>query len=503
MLLSSLMVTNGKATDLYAGIDLGTSGIKVIIADSDDQVHAVASRSVNTKCLHDGWNEQDPDEWWDAVCACLDELAQRKQVMARVRGIGLSGQMLGPVLIDKSDKAIRDVILWNDGRSVEECRELLELVPDIGLRTNCTPDPGVGAPKLRWLYKHEPEILDRADCLLLPKDYIRLKLTGERFTEPSDAGGTMLMECADSSWSAQLCEAAMWDYNKLPPVSWAWEPAGQLRDTLADRFNITRGITVAAGAGDNMACSIGVGVAKPGDCAVTIGTSGVICTVDGSFKPLPDKAFLTSHHAAPNAYLSMGVVMSATASFEWLVSLLGETTESLSDKIDALYKDGRAFESPVSAPWLSGNRTPYNQPGSRGTFTNVSASTDASMLGWSILEGVAFQFRECFLHQQEAGMDVGKLVLVGGGANNLLWSKMIATLLGKPSILPVGRHLAACLGATRLAQVAASFRHTTGVDAVNDVLCRSPKVEFEIEPDKQLFEPMSERFEQYQAIVNS
>lgn len=500
MRLSSAMSTQAEpaflGADLYAGIDLGTSGIKIVLADSDDQLAASASRSVNTKCLHDGWNEQNPDDWWDAVCACFDELAQNKSLMSRVKGIGLSGQMLGPVFIDKSDNAIRDVILWNDSRSINECSELLELVPDIGLRTNCTPDPGVVAPKLRWLAKHEPEVLDHSDCLLLPKDYVRLKLTGERATEPSDAGGTMLMECADSSWSSQLCDAAKWDPDKLPPVTWAWEPAGQLSNELADRFNLSRGIPVAAGAGDNMACSIGVGVAKPGDCAVTIGTSGVICTVDRSFRPLPDYAFLTSHHAAPNAYLSMGVVMSATASFEWLVQLLGETTQSLSNKIDALYKSGQAFESPVCAPWFSGNRTPHNLPASRGSFANVSASTNAAMLGWSIFEGVAFQFRECFLQQQNAGMDVNRLVLVGGGANNLLWSKLIATMLNKKSELPFGRHVAACLGATRLAQVA------TGVDSADNVLCRSPKIEFKIEPDEQLFQPMIRRFEKYQAIAN-
>lgn len=485
------------SSELYAGIDLGTSGIKVVIADESDYLVASASRKVGTIRLHDGWNEQNADDWWDAVCSCFDELSQEKDLMARVEALGLSGQMLSPVLIDKSDKAIRNVILWNDGRSTQECLELQELVPDIGFRTNCTPDPGVVAPKLRWLAKHEPDILQEADCLLLPKDYIQLKLTGERISEPSDAGGTMLMECATSSWSTELCEAACWDINKLPRVIWSWEAAGQIRPELADRFGLKRGIPVAAGAGDNMACSIGVGASKPGDCALTIGTSGVLCTVSEAYRPLPEKAFLTSHHAAPDAYLSMGVVMSATASFDWFANMVGESAQSLSDKVDLLFKDGRAYESPVCAPWFNGNRTPYNQPSSRGKFSNVSLNTDSSMFGWSILEGVAFQFRECLLAQQEAGLVSNKLVLVGGGANNKLWSRMIATMLGMKAELPVGRHLAACFGATRLAQVATKGSSHT------EILCRPPENELEIEPDSEMLESMLPRFEQYMSAVSS
>jgi len=480
--------------ELFIGIDLGTSGIKVIVADSDDRLIASADRKVPTKRLRDGWNEQNANHWWVAVVECMDELAQRKEIMERVRGLSLSGQMLGPVLIDKNDKPVRDVILWNDARSVDECEELLALVPDIGMRTNCTPDPGVVAPKLRWLHKHEPRIVEQADCLLLPKDFIRLKLTGQRMTEPSDAGGTMLMECSTSKWSTELCAAANWGIDRLPPVVWSWEPAGELRSELSQRFNLLPALPVAAGAGDNMACSLGVGASRPGDCVVTIGTSGVICTSSSKFTPLPEVAFLTSHHAAPDMFLSMGVVMSATASFDWLASLTGHTAETLSLEIDQLYQRGQAFDSPVCAPWLNGNRTPHNKPEARGKFSRMSLNTTAGMLGWSIIEGVAFQFRECFLAQQNAGIATSSLSLVGGGANNLLWSKLIATLLEQPAALPVGRHLSACLGAARLAQVGAGF------GPPEEILSRKPEHEFFVEPDPELSEGLLERYEQYSAL---
>lgn len=411
--------------------------------------------------------------------------------MSRIAGIGLSGQMLGPVHIDKNNKPLRHVLLWNDGRSVRECAELLEAVPDIGMRTNCTPDPGVGAPKLMWLAKHEPHIIEHTDCLLLPKDYVRLKLTGQRFSEPSDAGGTMLMDVATSSWSHELCHAINWNPDTLPELLWSWESAGQLRDDLCTRFNIKKGVPVAAGAGDNMACSLGVGVAKPGDSAITIGTSGVICTVSKQFVPLPDAAVLTSHHAAPDSYLSMGVVMSATASVDWLTKLTGETTASLSNRIDQLYKQGKAFDSPVCAPWLNGIRTPRNQPMARGIMSGLSLTTDVAMLGWSLFEGVAFQFKECQDAQLKAGLKADNVTLVGGGANNQLWCTIIATLLDQRVTLPIGRDLAACIGATRLAQVAA------GMGSVEEILHRKPRADIEIEPEREMAAMLLERYEQY------
>ena len=478
-------------TECFAGIDLGTSGIKVVIADSHDRLLASASRGIETRRLHEGWNEQHPDQWWQAVCDCFDELAVNTELMARISGIGLSGQMLGPVLIDKHNKPLTYVMLWNDGRSTLECAELLERVPNIGLRTNCTPDPGVGAPKLMWLLKHHPDIIERCDCLLLPKDYIRLLLTGERFSEPSDAGGTMLMECATSIWSDEICQAVGWKPSALPDLCWSWEQAGELKPELCKRFNMPSRVPVAAGAGDNMACSLGVGVAQPGDCAITIGTSGVICTVSSEYKPIPQSAFLTSHHGAPDAFLSMGVVMSATGSIDWLSALLGQSVGSLSNQVDALFESGKAFESPLCAPWLNGIRTPHNAPTARAKFEGISLLTDSAMLAWSIFEGVAFQFKECAIKQEEAGISLNDIVLVGGGSNNALWCKLIATLLQQPLSLPEGRHLAACLGATRLAQVIA------GVGSAQEILSRKPEIENIIEPDPAIESMLFERFDRY------
>lgn len=485
------------SADCYIGIDLGTSGIKITVSDTSEVILASASRQLAVHREQDGWSEQHPDDWWSATLECLDELAVQKALMQRVASIGLSGQMLGPVHIDRDDRAIRRVLLWNDGRSVRECEQLQATVPDIGLRTNGTPDPGLGAPKLLWLAEHEPHIIEETDCLLLPKDFIRLRLTGERASEPSDAGGIMLMEVADSVWSESLCTAAGWSLDRLPPLVWSWESAGGLMPALATRFGLAPGLPVAGGAGDNMACSLGVGVAQPSDCAITLGTSGVMCTVDRHFRPLPDQAFLTSHHAAPDVFLSMGVVMSATSSVDWLTSVLGQSIDTLTAAIDTLYSEGRAWQAPICAPWFNGNRTPHNRPAARGRFSEVGLSTDAAMLGYSVLEGVAFQMKECRLAQQQAGIEANDVTMVGGGSRNRLWCQMIASLLQRPVTIPTSGDVAACLGAARLARVAA------GHGSTSEVLSQRRQTVSVIEPDGAMTSALAERFERYQALVGS
>ena len=482
-----------SAPELWLGIDLGTTGLKATLSDDEERVHASAARRLATVREREGWSEQHPDDWWAAALACLDELARDRAAMGRVAGVGLSGQMLGPVLIDRGDRALRRTPLWNDGRAVRECAELLSAVPDIGRRTSASPDPGFGAPKLLWLARHEPRTLEAADCLLLPKDFLRLRLTGERATEPSDAGGTLLMDLRELAWSAELCAAAGWSTDRLPPVVRSWEPAGTVLPALAARFGLRPGLPVAAGAGDNMAASLGVGATRPGQCAISLGTSAVLCTVDDAFRPLPAHGFLTGAHAAPDAWLSTGVVMSATSAVDWLCALLGRTVETLGAEIDALHAAGRAWESPVAVPWLAGNRTPHDRPGARARFDGVGLSTDAAMLGHSLIEGVAFQLRECELAQLRAGIGTaaGEVRIVGGGSRSRLWCALIASLLGRHVTVPVGGDVAACLGAARLARVAAGRGDVAGT------LGRAPRPAAVVEPDAAIADALAPRFERY------
>ena len=288
---------------LAIGIDLGTSGIKAVLIEDGTRVIGQASRPIAVSIPHVGWSEQNADDWVSAAFACLDDLAAAHPGdMGAVAGIGLSGQMLAALVLGRNLKPLRPAILWNDQRAQAECRDLLDLVPDIGLRTNGTPDPGITAPKLMWLARHEPDVTRAARMLLLTKDYVRLALTGEVATEPTDAGGTQLFDVAADAWDGTLCAAAGWDAHHLPPVTRAWVAAGGLRPALATRWGLKPGLPVATGAGDNMGSTLGAGGARPGDAVLTIGTSAVACLVDHAFHPGPGSAILTGAHAVPGTW---------------------------------------------------------------------------------------------------------------------------------------------------------------------------------------------------------
>ncbi len=479
---------------LLAGLDIGTSGVKCVLVDLEAKAHASASRPIAVSRLQPGWSEQHPDLWWEAVTAVLDELAaEHPRLMEQVAAIGLSGQMLGPVLIDKADRPLDPVLLWNDERALAECKVLQDRVPDIGWRTNGTPDPGLGAPKLLWLAQHRPQVIEHADCLLLPKDYIRLCFTGERASEPTDAGGTMLLDCATGTWDETLCQAAGWSLQQLPPLIASWEAGGGLRRSLAERWRLKPGIPVAGGAGDNMACSLGLGAAKGGDCVITIGTSGVVCIVDQAFKPAPEQAVLTSAHAAPETFLSMGVVMSATASLDWLAGITGVGVPDLAEQAESLFRAGRAGEAPIMRPSLNGIRTPDSLPNARGAISGLALTTDRAQLTWALLEGVAFQLLDCVEAQQGAGLDVETIAIAGGGARNPFWCQMLASLLERPVALPEGSDLAACLGAARMAAAASA------AVPLSD-LALTPAVERKLAPDPSLRDLLQSRHSGYRAL---
>lgn len=441
---------------LHVGIDLGTSGIKAVLIEDLSRVVAVAAEPVAVSRPQIGWSEQDADLWVATVLSCLDRLAvQAPREMAAVRGIGISGQMLSALVLDADLRPLRPAMLWNDQRALAECVELLAAVPDIGRRTNGTPDPGITAPKLMWLRRHEPALLDRARMLLLTKDYVRLALTGEVATEPSDAGGTQLLDVATGRWDAGLCAAAGWDPAYLPPVHDSWAEAGQLRHELGARWGMTGPVSVAAGAGDNMGSTLGAGGARPGDAVLTIGTSGVACIVDAAFHPGPEHAILTSAHVVPQVFLSMGVVMSATASLDWVGQMTGRKVPDLDAEATAFVAAQGPAAAPVFLPCLTGIRTPLNRPGMMGRIAGLHPGVTPAMLAYATMEGVAFQFADCVAAQCKVGVQPARYTVVGGGTRSGLWLRLLATALGQPVDLIEGGDMAGPRGAARLAAVAA------------------------------------------------
>jgi xylulokinase len=441
---------------LHIGIDLGTSGIKAVLIEDLARVVAVASEPVAVSRPHVGWSEQDPDLWVSSVMSCLDRLAtEAPREMAAVRGIGLSGQMLAALILDADLRPLRPAMLWNDQRALTECAKLLAAVPDIGRRTNGTPDPGITAPKLIWLRKHEPAMMDRARMLMLTKDYVRLALTGEVATEPSDAGGTQLLDVASGRWDPSLCAAAGWDPIRLPPVVASWAEAGRLRPDLLARWGMGGPVSVAAGAGDNMGSTLGAGGARPGDAVLTIGTSGVACVVDDRFHPGPERAILTSAHVVPDVFLSMGVVMSATASLDWVAQMTGRMVQDLDAEASVFVAGHGPGAAPLFLPCLTGIRTPLNRPDLTGRITGLHPGVTPAMLAYATMEGVAFQFADCIAAQAEVGVRPERFTVVGGGTRSKLWLRLLATALDQPVGLIEGADMAGPRGVARLAAVAA------------------------------------------------
>ncbi len=447
---------------LTIGIDLGTSGIKAVLIDDASRVIGIAARPIAVSIPQVGWSEQNADDWVTAAFGCLDELAaSHPGPMSAVAGIGLSGQMLAALLLGHDLRPLRPAILWNDQRAIAECDELTALVPDIGHRTNGTPDPGITAPKLMWLARHEPHVMRKARMLMLTKDYVRLALTGEVASEPTDAGGTQLLDVATGRWDANLCAAAGWNPAHLPPLVQPWDAAGTLRPALAARWGMKPHLPVAAGAGDNMGSTLGAGGARPGDAVLTIGTSAVACLVDGTFHPGPDRAILTSAHAVPGTYLSMGVVMSATAALDWTARLGGLTAPELVAAATDFAAHGRIDTAPVFLPCLNGIRTPLNRPAAMGRIEGLHPGVTHASLGYAMLEGVAFQIADCIAAQRATGVAATRFLGVGGGTRSDLWMRLIATALNAPIDLPEGADTAGPAGAARLAAVAAGTSVTT------------------------------------------
>jgi xylulokinase len=384
------------------GLDVGTSGVKGIAIDGDGAVLAFAEEPYPLSTPHPGWAEQDPEDWWRASQAVLARLPDGP--------IGLSGQMHGLVVLDEADRVLRPAILWNDQRTGVECAEIEERV---GLErlialTGNRALTGFTAPKLLWLRRHEPDTYAQIRRILLPKDYVRLRLTGEHAIDAADASGTLLFDVANRRWSTEVCGALE------IPLEWLPEAHES---------------TAIAGAGDQAAAALGVGIASPGPVSVVLGTSGVIFTALPSYSPDAQARVHTFCHAVPATWHAMGVMLSAAGSAAWLRHALGASYGELDAEAER-WQPGA--EGVLFAPYLAGERTPYPDPDARGAFIGLSLRHDRGALWRAMLEGVAFGLRDSLelLRERGARPAVGRVS--GGGARSELWLRIVASALQLP-----------------------------------------------------------------------
>jgi xylulokinase len=441
---------------MYLGIDLGTSEIKAVLTESDGAVVGTAGAPLTVSRPHHHWAEQTPDGWWQGAQAAIDLLKKGYPTqLSAVRAIGLSGQMHGATLLDRADRPLRPAILWNDTRAGAQCLELAARAPELESITGNLAMPGLTAPKMLWVAEYEPEIFRETASVLLPKDYIRLRLTGDKVSDMSDASGTLWLDVGKRDWSDTMLAASGLARSHMPRLVEGSHPSGTLRRELADAWGMKTGVIVAGGGGDNAASAVGMGVTEPGDGLLSLGTSGVIFVVTDRFKPHARAAVHTFCHALPERWHQMSVMLSAADCLRWAVRLTGAP-----DEADLL---ARAFATPLRArsrapiflPYLSGERTPHNDANAQGVLFGLTHDTDTAAIGYAVVEGVAFGLADGFAALQSADARVIPfLSLVGGGARSPAWAQLIADVLDVPLRTYSGAELGAAIGAARLARLA-------------------------------------------------
>ena len=437
----------------YLGIDLGTSAVKVVLVDDDQDVLATASRPLTLDHPAAHAAEQHPDEWWQATAAALDELAAgHRALMGGVRAIGLSGQMHGSVLLDEADRPIRPAILWNDGRPQPQALELRERAPGLARPLGVPAMAGFTGPKLLWLRQHEPESLRRTRTLLLPKDYLRLQLTGERATDMSDAAGTWLLDQAERRWSTAAAAAVGIELSILPRLVEGVEPTGTLRPAIAARFGLPASTLVAGGAGDAAAGGVGIGAVDEGQSFVSLGTSAQFFIARDHFAPAPERFVHAFCHALPGRWYQMAAMLTGASILGAVTRLTGEAeVQTLLGEAEA------AFTGPsplLMLPYLTGERTPHDDPFARGVVFGIDSATTRADFTLAALEGVAFTLADALDALGGPTAPVTELGLIGGGARSRLWARLIAAILGKPIRRFAGGEAGPAFGAARLARLA-------------------------------------------------
>lgn len=474
---------------MYLGLDIGTSGVKGLLMAEDFSVVGSCGSPLTVSRPRTGWAEQNPDDW---ISACRDVIGSLKasypEAFSALKSVGLSGQMHGAVLLDGNDRVLRPCILWNDSRSHAECVELEDRAPFRAIGGNIVM-PGFTAPKLRWVERHEPEIFSQVRKVLLPKDYVRLWLTGNHVAEMSDAAGTLWLNVAQRQWSGDLLAATNLSADQMPELVEGTDQSGSLREALSREWGIPR-VPVAGGGGDNAATACGMGVLSPGTGFVSLGTSGVLFAACDSFSPNTDQALHTFCHAAPGIWHHMGVILAAVDSLTWLGQITGHAAPALTRMLPEKIRQPSAA---MFLPYLSGERTPHNFPWPAGTFANLSMSIELPDLVQAVLEGVSFAFSDNRKALEAAGTTMTRAFVVGGGARSTQWLDILASVTGLELLVPTAGDVGAAFGAAKLGIACLGERPLEAV-------ITAPSVDHVVRPDPELCAAYAEKLEEYAGL---
>jgi xylulokinase len=476
---------------MYMGIDIGTSAVKAAVVDETGHVIEQASSPLTVSRPHALWSEQNPADWWAATVHAVSDL--RLPLRNAVRAIGLSGQMHGATLLDKNLRVLRPAILWNDGRSARQCADLEAAVPEMTRITGNRAMPGFTAPKLLWVRLHEPNIFDATAKVVLPKDYVRLRMTGELASDMSDSAGTLWLDVAKRRWSDAMLSGTGLDMSHMPALFEGNEITGELRAELAAEWGMSR-VPVVAGGGDNAAGAVGVGVVRPGDAFLSLGTSGVLFLANDGYHPNPAGGVHTFCHAVPKHWHQMSVILSAASCVDWAARLCGL------ENTGALFALAEARDQPAGGemflPYLSGERTPHNDPNAQGVLFGLSHETDAAAIGQAVLEGVAFAFRDGMDALLASGTAIDSIAVIGGGARSAYWGRVLSSVLRRPLTYRDSGAVGPAYGAARLARMGAEKA------SIEDV-CTPPPILHVAEPDDRLSDLYTQKMRRFRALYHN
>ena len=476
---------------LYVGIDLGTSAVKLLLMDGEGKIQKIVSREYPLYFPHPGWSEQKPEDWYEQVMDGMKELIAEAD-KSKVAGISFGGQMHGLVILDKEDQVIRPAILWNDGRTYEECDYLNNVIGKEKLSeyTANISFTGFTAPKILWVKNKEPENFKKIVKIMLPKDYIAYKLTGVNCTDVSDASGMLLMDVKNRRWSKEMCEICGISEEMLPKLYESYECVGTVKPEIARELGIPETVKVAAGAGDNAAAAVGTGTVGDGMCNISLGTSGTIFISSEKFGADKNNALHAFAHADGHYHL-MGCMLSAASCNKWWMDEIIGTSDYGAEqkKIGVLGENHVYF-----LPYLMGERSPHNNPNARGTFIGMTMDTTRADMTQAVLEGVAFALRDSFEVAKSLGIKIERTKICGGGAKSPLWKKMIANILNL-KVDVIESEEGPALGGAMLAAVACGEYKN-----VEEAAAKIVRIVDTVEPEEELVKKYDERYQQFRQI---
>ena len=438
---------------MFIGIDLGTSSIKMILIDQNQKILATATSSLTVQSPKDGFSEQNPQEWIDSTMKCFEALKLKKpNEFSQTISLGISGHMHGATLIDKDGNVIRPCILWNDTRSHQECEEFEKQNFDVRSISGNITMPGFTAPKINWIKNNEIDNFRKIFKVLLPKDYLRFILTGEFFSEMSDASGTLWLDIKHRKWSNKLLSCSFLEEKHMPNLVEGNELTGYLKKELKDKFNFNNNVKVVGGAGDNAAAATGMGITNKNQSFISLGTSGVFFTPTESFLSNTVDAVHSFCHCLPNKWHLMSVMLSASNCLDWICAVTNTSIAETLNNVEKFYADEDTINnSSYFLPYLSGERTPHNDPHIRGSFHSIKTTTNATDLQYAVIEGISFGILDGVNSILKVNNNFDNIYMVGGGSKSSFWIELLASLLNRKLSVCDQSEFGAALGVARLA----------------------------------------------------